>query len=70
MEVPQELMDDIKVMVQEKYDTMMVQIDREIAEMVRGYATQFIDITDISDQSKRLMHTATGRILTIKVEME
>ena len=70
MDVPQELLDDVRVMVQTKYDAMMDEIESEVSQMVTDYVTRFVDVTDISDGYKRLMHVATGRILTIKVEME
>ena len=70
MDVPQELLDDVRVMVQTKYDVMMDEIESEVSQMVTDYVTRFVDVTDISDGSKRLMHVATGRILTIKVEMK
>jgi hypothetical protein len=70
MDIPDELWADIRALAQARIDAAMAEIDSEVQRMAQHYATQFIDVSTISDSGKQLMHTATGRTLRITAKWD
>lgn len=70
MQLPDELWAHIRTLAEARLAEAVASLDTEITQIAQGYATDFIDVTNLSDDSQYLMHKATGRVLKIKAEWD
>lgn len=63
IEIPDEMLADIKARAEETAQELMNQ---ELVEI----ASQFVDITDLSTEGRKLRHTLTGKVLHVTAEWQ